>query len=330
MKLSKFRFVLIAISGLILIFSCKKKSINCGLECSEQTEELLFQSGFEGTTLTKGEYFDAYFSGMDANYTEKSSWEEFEEHDNIGFAKIGYEDGSDDQRLASIVEDPDSAGNEVLKFQIMEPHIKEGSKKKGRVQLNVSQNNCIKEIYQTIKLKLHPDLAHLKNWQERFSWFSLFEFWNNADWTREKYPFRVTVNLFKEDEGVVDNLYFHAKGDYKKNCKNCKWHKEWEQTGDNFAVPFGKWMEIEMYIKEGDSGSGRFYMAVTPEDGDKVVVFDIANTTQHPKEKCADGFTHTQPLKLYTSDKTVNFMKDVNKELVVYWDDWKFYKNKQP
>jgi hypothetical protein len=314
---------------LILLVGCKKDSVNCGVACT-YNEQFIFQTGFKGTTFTNAKYGKVDLAGTDTDLSSLNSWEGFMADENIGTVRISYEEGDDSQRLASLVDDPDAAGNEVLKFHIVEPHIKVGSKKKGRVQMNLSGNKCVKEIYQTVRLRLHPDMAQLLQWEERVSWLSLFEFWNNADWTKEKYPFRVTVNLYKDGKGVQNDLRFHVKGDYKKNCKACKFNVEWEEENTSFSIPFGQWMTIELYIKEGDTESGNFYMAVTPDGGSKEVIFNINNTTQHPKEKCPDGFTDFQPLKFYTSDKLINYMKDNNKELSVLWDDWKFYINKQP
>ena len=290
-------------------------------------EEHMFQTSFNGTSLTNDDYSKVNFSGTDTAYSEFNNWESLEGHSKVGKVQISYEDGEDSERLASIINE---GGNSYMKFQIMEPHIQEGSIDKGRVQLNLYNNQCIKEIYQTVRLKLHPDLAYLKDWEERVSWFSLFEFWNNADWTKEKYPFRVTVNLFKDDKGPVDDMRFHVKGDYKKNCKICKWNIDWEQENTNFSVPFGEWMEIEIHLKEGDENSGKFYMAVTPEGGTKEVIFDLTKRTQHYKEKCPDGFTHFQPLKLYMGDKTIDYMNEGGKEISVFLDDWDFWVNKAP
>jgi hypothetical protein len=170
-------------------------------------------------------------------------------------------------------------------------------------------------------------MAYIMEWEERAPWLSIFEFWNNANWT-EKNTFRVTVNLFKDAEGPVNEMYFHAKADYKNSCNACDWKKSWEEEATNFAIPFGTWMELELYIKEGDENNGRFYMAVTPDGGTKVELFNITNLTHHPKEKCPDGFTHLQPMKFYTSDKLINYMKTGDKNLSLMWDDWKFYKNK--
>lgn len=312
--------------AVLFLQACDKKSVNCGVACNEN-EELLFQTGFSNTTLTNGPYQNAEFAGADPGFTEKNDWSAFVENPSVGYVEIGYEDGDDNQRMAQIKADPDSAGNQVLSFKINEPHIKEGSHQKGRVQLSINDNQCIREIYQTVRLKLHPDMAYLKEWDERMPWFTLFEFWNNATWSNEKKTFRVTVNLFKDATGPVDEIHFHAKSDHQK-CNVCDWKGDWEEEATNFSVPFGVWMDLELYLLEGDETNGRFYMSVTPEGGTKTVLFDITNRTHHEKEKCPDGFTHFQPMKMYTSDQVINYMKAGGKNLEIFWDDWKIYRNK--
>lgn len=310
----------------LIVISCKTKSINCGRECDAQIEELLFQTGFEGTIITEGEYANDILSGTDPNFSVNNSWSNFIDHNNIGFVEIGYEDGMSSQRKASIVNDPGNPSNRVLKYQIFDAHIKERSKYKGRIQMAVHDNNCLKEIYQTVRLKLHTDMIEFENRADRLYWFTLFEFWNNGAWTKERFPFRVSVNLFKE-EGSGQSVNFRVKADYQKNKK---WNEVWGETATSFPINYGEWMEVELYIKEGDDNEGRFYMAVTPENGTKSVLFDINRTTQHPKEKCADGFTHFEAMKMYLGEEDIHLMKEANKELVLYWDDWKLYKNKQP
>lgn len=322
----KGKVYLLVFTLMVALVSCKKESINCGVDCGTPFEELLFQTGFDGTIITSGEYENDNLSGTDPNFGSTSTWSDFKDHAKIGFVEISYEDGNDGQRKASIVDDPDSVGNAVLKYQIFEPHIKVGSNHKGRIQLAIHDNNCIKEIHQTVKLKLHPDLVEFQNRSDRLYWFTLFECWNNGAWTKEKYPFRVSVNLFKE-EGAGMPINFRVKSDY---LKNSNWKEVWGETATSFPVTYGEWMEIELYIKEGDMNNGRFYMAVTPENGTKTVLFDISNTTQHPEEKCADGFTHFEAMKMYLGEEDINYMKDANKDLAIYWDDWKLYLSKAP
>lgn len=313
---------------ILAALSCRKKSVNCEVDCGTQLEEQLFQTGFNGTILTNGEFQNVNLTGADPDFLSLNNWTDFMAHEKIGFVELSYEDGNDSQRKASIVEDPDSVGNKVLKFQIFEPHIKEGSKHKGRVQMAVHDNQCIKEIYQKVKVKLDPDLAHFTQRSDRLYWFTLFEFWNNAAWSKEKKSFRISVNLNKE-EGEGSPINFRVKSDSQK-CRTCDWKEVWGETATSFPVVFGEWMEIELYLKEGDDDNGRFYMAVTPENGVKEVLFDIQNTTQHPNEKCADGFTHFEAMKLYVGEDDINYMKNSSKDLAIFWDDWRFWVNKQP
>lgn len=309
-----------------LLSACRKQSINCDIEC-DANQELIFQTGFDGTTIGDENAHDkAQFSGNDTHLDSISDWKIFGIHPNIGQAEINYEEGDASQRLASIVEDPDSAGNSVMKFQIWEPHIEEGSTKKGRVNTLVRGNNCLKEIYQKVKLYLHPDLEHLTDWDQKITWLTLFEFWNNSGLHKEKRQFRITVALNKE-EGSGNPLQFNVKGD---RLKTSKWEATWQEPNASFEIPFGSWFEVELYVLEGDQNNGRFYMAVKPEGEAKQILFDVTNYTHHPKEKCPDGFTDFNPHKLYTSQELIEYMTLSNKNLAIYWDDWELYKHRQP
>jgi len=321
MQTSKF---LVFFTLLVCIISCKKKSYNCSKECNT-TQELLFQTGFTGTELYKDTKDWYGLSGVDTSFNQVNSWEGFQDHDCIGDIKINYGDGEESQRWARIVPDPDNADNSVLSFRILEPNDKEPGKKKGRVQLDVNRNNCIREYKHSVSFRLHPDMQALEDWNQSFYWLSICEFWNNANWTNEKYPFRVTVNIVKPDKAVGTPLYFHAKADKYKGFG--RWEVVWEQLSDSFEIPFGTWMELELYILEGNASSGKFEMNVTLHESETINLFSITNYTQHPKETCPDGFTEIHPLKFYTSEELVNYLKQHNKSLQVYWDNWKVWRN---
>jgi hypothetical protein len=311
--------------AIFFFYDCKK-SVNWKIEC-DQTEEQIFNTDFSDCEIYEFTNKSDKIRSTDTTESGYSVWDELQSHHCIGNFHISYEDGEREQRFAEICPDPQNNDNQVLKFKIIEPHIREGTHKKGRVQANLHDNQCIKEFYQKVKLYIHPDMEFLKQWDEQVHWLSFFEFWNNANWDGERNPFRVTVNMIKNENGPVENMYFAAKGD--RDIRLGGWDPVWYETADNFSVPFGSWMEIEIYLLEGDEKNGRFYMAVTPERGEKIVLFDVHNTTQHPREKFPDGYTHINALKLYTSDEIINYLNNNGKALEIYWDDWEFGRNIQ-
>ena len=308
----------------ILLVSCRKTSINCDCECND-AEQLVFQTGFNGTQISERTTYTDEFKGIDT--LALSDWSAFANHENIGEIFINYEDGDDSQRKATIETDPDDSSNPVLCFTINEPHIREGGHKKGRVNTLLTGNKCFRELYQTIRLKLHSDMTVLKQWNEKFDWLTLFECWNNSDLHHESKRFRISVGLIKPNEGAGNNVYFHVSA---TQWKTTRWDVVWEQTNENVPVTFGQWMNIEMYVKEGDDNNGRFFLALISDTGERQILFDITGFTHHTSEKCPDGFTDFNPQKLYTSDDLINYMKDNEKKLSVYWDDWKLYLNKRP
>ncbi|MDD3861007.1 MAG: hypothetical protein PHW83_12475, partial [Bacteroidales bacterium] len=262
--------LLVLISFVMFFVSCKK-SLNWDVECDE-IEEQIFSTDFTNDEVYEISDSRDRIRNID---TTENDWDILLSHSCIGDFHISYEDGTRDQRYAEICPDPLNTENEVIKFKIIEPHIREGAHKKGRVQLNLNDNKCIKEFYQTVRLYIHPDMEYLKQWEEKVHWLSFFEFWNNANFAGERNPFRISVSLFKTEDGPVDEMYFAVVGD--RDIRLGGWDPIWVEINEDFSVPFGEWMDIEIYLKEGDSENGRFYMTVTPQSGEKLVLFDVHN-----------------------------------------------------
>ncbi len=320
------KHVILLIALNFLLGACKKQSINCGEPCS-YPNELLFNFGFENVSVIQ-DGNKAYITGVDTAFSNNNNWGDWQINP-IGNLVINYEDGDISERKASIVSDPVNTNNNVLLFNISSPNVYNGKNPyKARIQMNFDNTSCIKEYYQKCRMYLpQPNMDYLKQYPESIYWLSVFEFWNNANWTKEKFPFRVTVGLSKES-GVGKELFFTATADKDKSIGG--FEVIWKESAEHFTIPFGHWMEIELYILEGDENTGKFFMAVTPDGGTKQILFDINNWTQHPNEKCPDGYTHFQPLKWYTSAELVNYMKAGGYALQIYWDDWRVYRNRTP
>jgi hypothetical protein len=306
--------------------SCKKDDINCIQDTSYQSEELIFQSGYEGGT--QGFPSDAHedIIGIDNTFSDKNDWvNSFSSHSNFGDFRIWYEEGKASERFAKIIDDPTSSGNHVLQFKINEPHIRyDLVKQKGRIQASILNNKNLRSIYIKQKIYLHPDFEHFKSYPDKITWMTLQEFWNNA--AGKEFPFRVTFNLRKTEKGQGE-LYFGAHGQKKKKGK---WEDLWSQVNKTFSVPTGEWLTIETYIVEGNADSGRFKVIVTDQAGIVTTVIDQTAYTYHPDDPCPDGFNRFNPMKLYTSDDLINFMTDADKTLQIYWDDFEIWANKNP
>ncbi len=319
--------VLLAIVGFMLFNPGQKSG---GGKCSTDNEfleeGLVFHSGFEGGS--KGSPEDAHekITGVDTSFTSHNNWKKsFEEHPLFGNFKIWYEDKDATKSYAKIISEPDNEGNKVLHFWMNEPHIKyDVIKEKGRIQSSIVNNENLRSFYMKQRLFLTDDFEQVKSYPLKVNWLTIQEFWNDA--TGKKYPFRVTLNLRKLVKSE-DELHF---GTHAQTKEKGRWNDIWREENEDYVVPINQWITIETYLVEGDEETGRFVFEVTDESGKKVTIFDVTGYTHHPDDPCPDGFNRFNPMKLYTSDDLLNYMKDNGKTLQMYWDDFEIWANKKP
>ena len=100
----------------------------------------------------------------------------------------------------------------------------------------------------------------------------------------------------------------------------------WISTS-GYPVPTDTWLDIDIYVLEGDTETGRVVMGLTQEGAERELVYDITGRTFHPDEDCTDGFTHMRPLQMVSSAEVMNFVQDQGQRLEVYWDDWTLTRN---
>lgn len=294
------------------------------LQNSSPDTTLVFQSGFEpNTRIINQTAADANIVGPDLALKTLNNWREnLENHPKIGYAAIQYQGGNPKQRLAEIGFDPQSMENRVLKFWLKAPNVDAGA---GRVQMNLYGNREIRKMAYTCRMLIPGNLKRLRNARFGVKWLTLMEFWNNANWTGQKFPFRITVNLKKP---ALENRPFTigvTAQVYENERRKWKEQPVWDYLDTSFEVPLDHWMEWEVLFVEGNRNTGRFRLSVTPEGGERTVIHDIRNYTYHPDDPHPDGLNHFNPMKLYTSAKVINYMAHDNNYLQVYWDDFKFY-----
>lgn len=294
----------------------------------------IFQSGFEtGISVvpdTENSQY-AYLRGSDSNFSELNDWQQDIDHsqlDYVGIFRLWYEQGDVSQRYADILDDPTDSSNKVLAFEILQDHIFDAEKpdqSKGRVQAALADNGQLSEIYTKVRLYLHPDLEALTLSEEAISWFTLQEFWNNLP--EKTNPYRVTLNLQKT-AGTNKSLHFGAHGQTREMVEGqLRWIDQWKvDPVESFTLPTGEWMTLETYYKEGDADAGRFIVRVTDADGQAHDIVDINDATRHPSG-IDDGVSHFNPMKLYTSGQLINQMRDADKKVMLYWDDFELWVN---
>ena len=299
---------------------------------SESNPELIFHTGFEENTrivATSKKKIDDVV-GMDKTLDKRNDWvSHLDNHPNIGEFRIYYEGGDRSQRFAKITTDPTDPNNKVMQFWLAEPN-NSPEFTKGRIQADIYNNTGLKEIYQVVRMYLSPDMKTFEKFPGRIWWMMLFELWNNPSWDDIPYPFKISLHIKKPEKEVGTPLYFGLKASDLIDKDEEGSNRIWEATNTEVEVPIGQWVKVEIYIKEGNSQTGRFYMAITPEGGQKEVLFDITNFTHHPADPSPDGFSHFNPMKLYTSDDNINFMRSQGKVLEVFWDDYELWKDRLP
>ena len=285
---------------------------------------LLFHSGFEpNTTVVNTSTAVGDLIGEDISVTPPNNWiDDLQSDPYVHSFRLYYGDGSGDAstRGVELVPDPQNFANQVLRFWILQPN--DGVGTKGRIQADCwSDPGGFRNLHYSVRLYLPgDDFTAIMNLARAVNWFTLMEFWNHSPPAPES--FRVTVDLEKPVThfgvlrfGVRSESYDASASTYNRITSH---------VNTSFVVPVDKWMTLEINLAEGDETTGRFYMAVTPEGEERVIVFDEILRTYHT-DLVPNGMHYFQPMKLYTYDWLIDDLRNQGKLTQVYWDDFAIY-----
>lgn len=289
--------------------------------------DLIFHSGFEGTTsLYSFTAQTTKITGIDQQVTAPNNWvTDFAPW--VGRFDFSFEGGDTTMRKVSIVPDPTNSSNKVLEYWLADANALNFTK--GRIQANAADGNGMKEVYQKVRMYLSTDFNTIKTWDQESDWLTIFEFWNNKTWDNAPDPFRVKVTIAKPSASPNTSLNFRVTAQ-TYNPTNDAFSTKWTSTNTSYQVPIAQWVTMEYYFKEGNTLTGRFYLAITPDGGSKQVLFDINNCTHDPTINNPDGLTDFNPMKIYTSKELMDYMKSQGKILRIYWDDFELWRDKRP
>jgi hypothetical protein len=299
---------------------------------------LLFRSGFEpgarvipmGNPLTENDKI----IGRDDSVAPPNDWvQDIDNSDRLGFFSLHYQGGDTTIRRARIVPEPGNPDNHVLLFEIREPWVNRYGQDMARVQANIydtfpnSQMESIYELYQEVRLFLPEDIEILRDYPDRITFLMFMEFWNNHSWDNAPYPFRISLGMGKPRPGSGDLYFMVDAEDYVTPSQR---RKIWSDLATAVPIPFGTWMTLEVYVREGGEEDGYFFMAMTSEGGERKVLFNTRNYTHNTTDPAPEGITHWNPMKLYTSRELVEYLRDSGTSLRFYWDDLEIWKDRRP
>ena len=289
-----------------------------------------FLTGFEKQThvISRQASQQAKIIDMsDADACEKKNKTVLPQEFRLGKANIQFQGGAHKDRKAQIIEEPGAPDNQVLQFWLQKPNVL-GSDQlplKGRVQMNVYDNKNVRHVRMSVRMYLHPDFNYVRSYPGEMNWLTISEWWNNAGWTNELFPFRIAVNIIKENPKKFSPLVFKAHAQIQTSDTRTgrkRWSQEiWENVNRDFIIPVGQWVTLEYGFLEGNKQNGHFFLAATVEGGKRVVIFNIGAYTQHPDDPNPDGLSHFNPIKLYTSSKLTEHVRSQGGALQILWDD---------
>jgi hypothetical protein len=298
-----------------------------GISIPALGQQLLLQTGFEqnsqvvpkdDATLKMG------ITGIDYSVPAPNNWAS--PHFKFWLYGMTWDKG---RYAAQIVPEPGKPSNNILKFYLTQP-----SSDRIRMQGDFQFPIGTRELSYSVRVFIPENMNALKNYPGPINWFTIGEYWSGPQNVADDVCSRVTIGIGKSTASPTNDLYFHA---YMKNyTKTGSANTVWGSTSDlNWAgpptaVPIGKWFTLEVYLKEGNQTTGKFYAAMTPDGGAKKVLFDVTNFTHNTAEANPNGIDGwVSFMKLYTSDEIGTYMQK-HGYLQMYWDDLKVWFGKLP
>lgn len=292
-------------------------SAQCSIGCYENNKKSNFKLDFSGVVLSSddlgkqsislGEWvtspdFCHFCPSLDSSVI-------------LGSPVVYFESGGRGDRSIRVYGESDF---DVVSFILAAPNVRAGvsHSAKGRVQLDVYNNVGTKHIKAAVSMRLGQGFALIGGYRPAVNWLTISEWWNNASWTGEEHPFRLSVNLVKFRD--QEELRFAVRAESFNSDSKVWGAPSWFYVNRHIQVPIGKWVRLEYELVEGDAYNGLFRLNMEV-DGILHNVFHEINFTKHPDAIEGDGFRHFSPIKLYTSGHLLNYFKGKGVPIMIDW-----------
>lgn len=234
---------------------------------------------------------------------------------------------SDSYAYQQMVPDPAGSGRTVMMGRILDSDPSQPATSRAQMTVSYKSTTNLPVYHTSHRMYIHPDLKYIEQYPGVADWFSLVEIWTKRDPNMDgdsAGSARWGLSLHKSS-AVGSPLFWHLYGEYMQPSSK-RFQDFWAYDNKTFAVPFGQWITLDIYLKRGTDSAGQFKITVTPDGGTTTTVFDVNGTTEYPNR--SDLYLDSwQPFKLYIGDTWMDWMRGNGKYMAIYYNDYKWYKN---
>jgi len=306
-----------ATSGLISVTSngtTVYSSLQFNVTTPPVSGELYFSGDMQGVTVTR--------SGSGYKF---NGWPNL--YSQVNDIYLNNLASSDSYAYQQMVPDPAGSGRTVMMGRILDSDPSQPATSRAQMTISYKSTMNLSVYHSSHRMYIHPDLKYLEQYPGVADWFSLVEIWNAHDATMDgdgAGSARWGLSLHKAS-AAGSPLFWHLYGEYMQPASKA-YQDFWAYDNKSFAVPFGQWFTLDIYLKRGEGSAGQMTITVTPDGGATTTVFDINGTTSYPGKPNL-YLEDWQPFKLYIGDQWMDWMRGNGKYMAIYYNDYKWYKN---
>lgn len=227
---------------------------------------------------------------------------------------------------ARIIDDPTGSGRgRVLHMRTLDDEPG-GATVRVQNEYNMKNEGTIfDQGFVRYKVYWHPDLAKARDYPDAIHWWTVMEWWEHRNHDKDgdrAGQCRWTLGWSK-DQGLGEPFYWHLNAEYMQP-ESRKFQSIWpSQYNRKVPCPIDEWCTVEAFFKSGIGENGRIWVALTRENGERQVIFDVNRSTRHPADPLP--LRGWQFLKLYTSDRLIDRVRNDGGHIQVYFDDLEYW-----
>jgi len=179
----------------------------------------------------------------------------------------------------------------------------------GRLQMDIYPDT--EACYTTQRMKFMPSMASFESYNT-LTWFVVNEMRVGLLGV-DDHRFRITTDLVS----VSNQMFLVVTGSYKSvTPPDDTWEILWSAPVVAQPIPINEWFKLRMFLRVGDSSTGRFIAKFQKDGQAPVTLADVRNQTFNPRST-AVNIKHLNPLKLYTNNGVIDYVNGEGGTLAV-------------